>query len=75
MTNDGKMKLSTDLGEQDEQDQEQNGSALWSVRKKSSDKVAIMFWFGLLGFMGYQPLIGYFMPNLVYIYISNIYDL
>ena len=25
-----------------------------------------LFWFGLLGFMAYQPLMGYFMPNPVY---------
>ena len=28
---------------------------------------------GWLGFMAYQPLMGYFMPNPVYVYLSNIY--
>ena len=28
-----------------------------------------------LGFMAYQPFVGYLMPNPLYTYILNIYDL
>ena len=32
-------------------------------------------WFGLVGFYGISTIVGYLMPNPLYIYISNIYDL
>ena len=32
-------------------------------------------WFGLLGFYGISTIVGYLMPNSLYIYILNIYDL
>ena len=34
-----------------------------------------MIWFGLIGFYGISTVIGYLMPNPVFIYISNLYDL
>ena len=32
-------------------------------------------WFGLFWFYGISTIVGYLMPNPVYTYISNIYDL
>ena len=32
-------------------------------------------WFGLVGFYGISTIVGYLMPNPLYTYISNIYDL
>ena len=32
-------------------------------------------WFGLIGFYGISTIVGYLMPNPLYTYISNIYDL
>ena len=32
-------------------------------------------WFGLVGFYGISTIAGYLMPNLVYTYILDIYDL
>ena len=32
----------------------------------------ILVW---LGFMAYQPIVGYLMPNSLYIHTLNIYDL
>ena len=32
-------------------------------------------WFGLVGFYGISTIVGYLMPNSVYTYILNIYDL
>ena len=34
-----------------------------------------MIWFGLVWFNGISTIIGYLMPNLLYAYILNIYDL
>ena len=34
-----------------------------------------MIWFGLVGFYGISTIGGYLMPNPLYTYISNIYDL
>ena len=34
-----------------------------------------MIWFGLVGFYGISTIVGYFMPNSLYKYILNIYDL
>ena len=31
--------------------------------------------FGWVGFYGISTLVGYLMPNLIYIYILNLYDL
>ena len=32
-------------------------------------------WFGLVGFYGISTIVGYLMPDPLYTYISNIYDL
>ena len=32
-------------------------------------------WFGLVGFYGISTIVGYLMPNPLYTYILNIYDL
>ena len=32
-------------------------------------------WFGLVGFYGILTIVGYLMPNPLYTYILNIYDL
>ena len=43
---------------------------------KSSLYIYIRYrWFGLVGFYGISTIIGYLMPNPVYTYILNIYDL
>ena len=34
-----------------------------------------MIWFGLVWFYCISTIVGYLMPNPVYIYILNIYDL
>ena len=34
-----------------------------------------LVWFGLVGFYGISTIVGYLMPNLLYAYILNIYDL
>ena len=34
-----------------------------------------MIWFGLVWFYGISTVLGYLMPNLLYTYILNIYDL
>ena len=34
-----------------------------------------MVWFGLVGFYGISTLVGYLMPNPLYRYRLNIYDL
>ena len=34
-----------------------------------------MIWFGLVWFYGISTIVGYLMPNPLYTYISNIYDL
>ena len=34
-----------------------------------------LVWFGLVWFYGIWTIVGYFMPNLLYTYILNIYDL
>ena len=34
-----------------------------------------VFWFGLVGFYGISIIVGYLMPNPLYTYILNIYDL
>ena len=43
---------------------------------KSSLYIYIKYiWFGLVGFHGISTIVGYLMPNHLYTYISNIYDL
>ena len=32
-------------------------------------------WFGLVGFYGISTLVGYLIPNPIYTYILNMYDL
>ena len=45
-------------------------------RKKESDyKRKIESWFGWVGFYGISTIVGYLMPNPLYTYILNIYDL
>ena len=34
-----------------------------------------MIWFGLVWFYGISTIVGYLMPNSLYTYISNIYEL
>ena len=34
-----------------------------------------MIWFALVEFYGISTIVGYFMPNPLYTYILNIYDL
>ena len=34
-----------------------------------------LVWFGLVGFHGISTIVGYLMPNSVYTYVLNIYDL
>ena len=34
-----------------------------------------MIWFGLVWFYGISTIVGYLMPNPLYTYILNIYDL
>ena len=34
-----------------------------------------MIWFGSVGFNGISTIIGYLMPNPLYTYILNVYDL
>ena len=43
---------------------------------KSSLYIYIKYiWFGWIGFYGISKIVGYLMPNLLYTYILNIYDL
>ena len=43
---------------------------------KSSSYLYIKYiWFGLVGFYGISTIVGYLMPNPLYTYILNIYDL
>ena len=32
-------------------------------------------WFGLVGFYGISTIVGYLIPNFVYVYVLNICDL
>ena len=48
----------------------------WLFNAKSSLYIYIKYiWFGLLGFYGISTIVGYLMPNPLYTYILNIYDL
>ena len=48
----------------------------WLFNAKSSLYISIKYiWFGLVWFYGISTIVGYFMPNPVYTYISNMYDL
>ena len=38
-------------------------------------KYSLLVWFGLIWFYGISTILGYLMPNPLYKYISNIYDL
>ena len=58
------------------------GWVLWHINHcrlfnaKSSVYIYIKYiWFGLVGFYGISTIVGYLMPNPLYTYISNIYDL
>ena len=58
------------------------GWVLWHINHcrlfnaKSSLYIYIKYiWFGLVGFYGISTIVGYLMPNPLYTYISNIYDL
>ena len=58
------------------------GWVLWHINHyglfhdKSSLYIYIKYiGFGLVGFNGISTIVGYFMPNPLYTYISNIYDL
>ena len=58
------------------------GIILWHINHcslfnaKSSLYIYIKYiWFGLVGFYGISTIVGYLMPNLLYTYILNIYDL
>ena len=51
-----------------------NHSGLFNA--KSSLYIYIKYiLFGLVGFYGISTIVGYLMPNLLYSYISNIYNL
>ena len=48
----------------------------WLFNVKSYFYIYIKYiWFGLVGFYGISTLVGYLMPNPLYTYILNIYDL
>ena len=48
----------------------------WLFNAKSSLDIYIKYiWFGLVGFYGISTIVGYLMPNPLYTYILNIYDL
>ena len=58
------------------------GLILWHINPcrlfntKSSLYIYIKYiWFGLVGFNGISTIVGYLMPNPLYKYILNIYDL
>ena len=58
------------------------GLVLWHINHcrlfnaKSSLYIYIKYiWFGLVGFYGISTIVGYLMPNPLYTYILNIYDL
>ena len=58
------------------------GWVLWHInhlrlfKSKSSLYIYIKYiWFGLVGFYGISIIVGYLMPNPLYTYILNIYDL
>ena len=58
------------------------GLVLWHINHcrlfnaKSSLYIYIKYiWFGLVGFYGISTIAGYLMPNPLYTYILNIYDL
>ena len=58
------------------------GWVLWHINHcrlfnaKSSLYIYIKYvWFGLVGFYGISTIVGYLMPNPLYTYISNMYDL
>ena len=58
------------------------GWVLWHINHcrlfnaKSSLYINIRYiWFGLVGFYGISTIVGYLMPNPLYTYILNIYDL
>ena len=58
------------------------GWVLWRINHcrlfndKSSLYIYIKYiWFGLVGFYGVSTIVGYLMPNPLYTYILNIYDL
>ena len=43
--------------------------------KKSQANNNSFIWFGLVGFYGISTIVGYLMPNPLYTYILDIYDL
>ena len=43
--------------------------------KSSLYKYIKYIWFGLIGFYGISTIVGYLMPNPLYTYILNLYDL
>ena len=45
-----------------------------SAKKKRGGVLSIV-WFGLVWFYGISTIVGYLMPNPLYTYILNIYDL
>ena len=58
------------------------GWVLWHINHcrlfnaKSSLYIYIKYsWFGWVGFYGISTIVGYLMPNPLYTYILNIYDL
>ena len=58
------------------------GCVLWHINRcrlfntKSSLYIYIKYiWFGWVGFYGLSTIVGYLMPNPLYTYILNIYDL
>ena len=49
---------------------------LWLFNAKSSLYIYIKYiWIGLVWFYGISTIVGYLMPNTLYIFILNIYDL
>ena len=59
-----------------------NGLVLWHINQcglfnaKSSLYIYIRYiWFGLIGFYGISTIVGYLIPNPLYTYILDIYDL
>ena len=45
------------------------------LRINENNTGVIMVWFGLVWFYGISTIVGYLMPNPLYTYILNIYDL
>ena len=52
-----------------------NHWSLFNAKFSSYVYIKYMIWFGLVWFNGISIIVGYLMPNPLYTYISNTYDL